>query len=67
MGLLLVVVLTCAGNLDRGACNRETALDVRIAGRTRMPTECALRGMMVAARDSDLSDGRYCLVRCERS
>ena len=65
--LLLIVVLTCAGGTEPGNCTRATALDVRIVGRTAMPTACMLGGMMTAAREQEGVGGQYCLIRCERS
>lgn len=63
--LLLVVVLICAGGTEPSACTRATALDVRVLGRTAMPNECAMRGMLAAARDGE--PGRdVCVIRCER-
>lgn len=64
--LLLIVVLTCSGGTEASDCTRDTALDVRIVGRTAMPTACALGGMMTAARESEPGRREYCLVRCER-
>lgn len=63
---LLIVVLTCASGTKAADCTRENARNVRVVGRTPMPTACALGGMMTAAREQD--DAReVCVIRCERS
>lgn len=64
--LLLIVILTCGHGTSHDNCTRSTALDVRIVGRTALPTACALGGMMTAAREQDGVTGQYCLIRCER-
>lgn len=64
--MLLIVVLTCGTGTAHDDCTRSTALDVRIVGRTPMPTACALGGMMTAAREQEGATGQYCLIRCER-
>lgn len=65
MAVLLIVLLTCGAGTAAADCTRATALDVRIVGRTQMPTACALGGLMTAARE-DGGAGNYPVVRCER-
>ena len=64
---LLIVLLTCSAGIDAADCTRSTALDVRIVGRTQLPTACALGGLMTAAREADAAGDSYPLVRCERT
>lgn len=62
--ILLIVLLTCHEQVAHEQCTRDTAMDVRIVGKTELPNACMIAGATVDAREGIGGPGRYCVTRC---